>query len=45
MKLDPVDPKFVWPHLTGAEAKDANASPEGACPEEEACPNVDPADV
>ena len=45
MKLDAADPKFVCPHLTGVEAKDAKASPEEACPEEEACPNVDPADV
>lgn len=45
MKLDTVDPKFDWPHFTGAEAKDANPSPEGACPEVDDCPNVDPAGV
>lgn len=45
MKLDTVVPKFDWPHFTGEEAKDANVSPEGACPEDEGCPNVDPADV
>lgn len=45
MKLDTVDPKFGWPHFTGAEAKDANPAPEEACPEDEGCPNVDPVDV
>jgi hypothetical protein len=45
VKPDTVDPKFDWPHFTGAEAKDANPSPEGACPDDEGCPNVDPADV
>ena len=40
MKLDMVDPKLGWPHFAGTEANDAN--PDGTCPEDEGCPNVDP---